>query len=234
MKVLFIDVEYEIRKYFLIYVLIIYSIFMGLYIFKDVNLMDYYMNTVDRHFYTIDKSLNKEYSEAINEKTMTKNDIYNITEEYYKIKESIDKNQQLAKYYFPGITIIAVILIAYIHVGIRSVYLRKIKKKLLRSIKLSKVFPISALIMIGFIAVLGVDTNYYLIKSIENINLIMSFILITFGIVVSVNIIDTMEHKIKSVLKMANIILILMFPNIFWFMGIWSSLFNVKIIKKEG
>ncbi|HCC07450.1 MAG TPA: hypothetical protein DEP72_04745 [Clostridiales bacterium] len=229
-----IDVEYEVRKFFLIYVFILYGIFLSLNVFKDFNLFNYYVNFVESNFHVINSELNLEYKDNLNnldELKITKDE---ITERYYTVKEYLDQNQYILIYFFPALFIILILILAFIHVGIINIYMNKKRKITLKVTRLSKVFPIVALVVVFIGLILNDGENNFVMKAISNINLIMEFVLIIFGFVVSSNIIRTLEGKIKNILNILNIIFILVFPQIFWMIGIWGSLFNVKIIKKVG
>ncbi|HBY20533.1 MAG: hypothetical protein A2Y24_07980 [Clostridiales bacterium GWE2_32_10] len=224
-----IDVEYEVRKYFLIYIFIACVIFLFLNIFKDFNLYEYYNNKVDDFFYELNVD---------SEKILSEPSKFNISEddaktEYYKFKDYLEESKYMLTYYFPALVLIAIFIISVIHVRIQnSIY--NTKMKITQAIKLSKIIPIFALIVSCIIIFINSEENYAFVKTLDNINLIIAVVLITFGIAVVGSMINAREPKQRTILKMVNIVLILIFPKVYWFIGIFGSMFNVKIIKREG
>ncbi|OGO83891.1 MAG: hypothetical protein A2Y22_01950 [Clostridiales bacterium GWD2_32_59] len=229
-----IDVEYEVRKTFLIYIFIVYGIFLSLNIFQDFNLFNYYVSFVENNFSELNRELNLEYKDNLNKLNELKVTKDEITERYYTVKGYLDENQRVLIYFFPAIFIIAILVLTFVHVEIMNRYINKKKNITVKIIKLSKTFVIVTLMVVLLELFLKPEGNHFLMKVFSNINLIMEFILIIFGIVVASNMINTLGVKLKNMLRIFNIILILIFPHFFWIIGVWGSLANVKIIKKVG
>lgn len=235
MKKVYIDIGEQVGKYFMIY-LMIFMVLISMFIVIDGdNIIKKYDNTIDTIIIGLENSLIHEYKKIMNDSKIDYNKV-DVNDSYYMSLDILDDYKFMCKYYMPAFVVIICFVFAIIQFGIIDkliCYFKKDKSIKVSMLKFSRKIGIVSIVILCMIYFMNNLDVIYTLKVLKNINAILSVVLIVYGIKLALAFIESLDKKVNGPLKVINILMIFMLPNLYWIAGICACLADVKIIKKE-
>ncbi|MCQ2978944.1 MAG: hypothetical protein MJ245_04000 [Clostridia bacterium] len=243
-----------IEKSFLIHILILSLIFVCLYKFKNINILDKVDMMIDNY-----KTLAIEEINIVNEDAINNQELYELSDDSlnnYLIKneEMIEQTVYLLHYYSIAIFMLLVLLLVLIE---NSLY-RKIKfytlvntydaskdttreklREIIRAklnfkyrrVTLQKHIPMLYL-MLYFIS-LFTDGNEILDRTINNLIFVLVAVITVFGFRVVIRLFKSRSEIVRILIIVLNLLIGFMIPQLYFIIGFIKSVMAIRIVIKN-